>query len=196
MVHEFLVSLSWFACVTYSTIPSFWLLIHPRVDFWRARKQPYRTIVPLWIGLWLIPGGVTWPWRNRQVYSSPWAWLPALVFFVCGFYLYRRARYNFTPAQLGGLPEIQVHHKDQRLVTDGIRARIRHPVYLGHLCEMLAWSLGSGLLVNWALTVFAILTGAIMIRMEDRELEQRFGAEYVAYRDRVPALLPRWRNSW
>ena len=73
-------------------------------------------------------------------------------------------------------------------MTSGIRGRIRHPVYLGHLCEMLAWSLGSGLAVNFLLTMFAILTGTIMIRTEDAELEQRFGAEYVAYRRRVPAL--------
>ena len=60
---------------------------------------------------------------------------------------------------------------------------------------MLAWSIGSGLVVNFALTAFAVLTGAIMIRMEDRELEERFGAEYVAYRGHVPALIPRWRKS-
>jgi protein-S-isoprenylcysteine O-methyltransferase Ste14 len=39
--------------------------------------------------------------------------------------------------------------------------------------------------------VFAIITGAIMIRLEDAELEKRFGEEYSQYRKRVPALLPR-----
>jgi protein-S-isoprenylcysteine O-methyltransferase Ste14 len=82
-------------------------------------------------------------------------------------------------------------HHEQRLVTTGIRAHLRHPVYLGHLCEMLAWSLGTGLVVCLALTVLAIATGAVMIRMEDAELEQRFGAEYAAYRERVPVVLPK-----
>jgi protein-S-isoprenylcysteine O-methyltransferase Ste14 len=55
---------------------------------------------------------------------------------------------------------------------------------------MSAWSLGTGLLVCWLLTAFAIITGAVMIRMEDAELEKRFGAEFMAYRRAVPAILP------
>ena len=76
-------------------------------------------------------------------------------------------------------------------MTTGIRARVRHRVYLGHLCEMVAWSMGTGLVVCWLLTGFAIVTGAVMIQMEDKELEKRFGEEYQRYRDGVPALLPR-----
>jgi protein-S-isoprenylcysteine O-methyltransferase Ste14 len=60
---------------------------------------------------------------------------------------------------------------------------------------MLAWSLGTGLLVCWILTVFAIVTGAAMIRMEDKELEDRFGEEYRRYRSTVPAVLPFVRLS-
>jgi protein-S-isoprenylcysteine O-methyltransferase Ste14 len=56
---------------------------------------------------------------------------------------------------------------------------------------MLAWSLGTGLVVCWLLTALAVITGAVMIRMEDEELEKRFGEEYRAYRLRVPAVLPR-----
>jgi len=50
--------------------------------------------------------------------------------------------------------------------------------------------MGTGLLVCWVLTGFAIATGAVMIRMEDAELERRFGDEYRRYRERVPAVLP------
>jgi protein-S-isoprenylcysteine O-methyltransferase Ste14 len=54
---------------------------------------------------------------------------------------------------------------------------------------MLAWSAGTGLAVCWALTAFAIITGAVMIRMEDEELAKRFEGEYLAYRNKVPAIL-------
>jgi len=50
---------------------------------------------------------------------------------------------------------------------------------------------GTGLAVCYALALFAVVTGAIMIRLEDKELEQRFGAEYREYRRRVPAVVPR-----
>jgi protein-S-isoprenylcysteine O-methyltransferase Ste14 len=43
------------------------------------------------------------------------------------------------------------------------------------------------------LTAFAIATGAVMIRMEDAELEKRFGADFITYRRRVHAVLPRLR---
>jgi methanethiol S-methyltransferase len=76
-------------------------------------------------------------------------------------------------------------------VTAGIRSRVRHPVYLGHLCEMLAWSIGTGLVDCYGLTAFAVVTGAVMIRLEDGELERRFGDKYRRYKSTTPAILPR-----
>jgi protein-S-isoprenylcysteine O-methyltransferase Ste14 len=58
---------------------------------------------------------------------------------------------------------------------------------------MLGWSVGTGLAVCWLLTAWAIASGAVMISLEDAELEKRFGAEYVAYRQSVHAVLPRLR---
>ena len=59
------------------------------------------------------------------------------------------------------------------------------------MCELIGWSLGTGLAVIYVLTGFAIVTGAVMIRMEDHELERRFGEPYRQYRKRVPAVIPR-----
>lgn len=185
-------TLGWIACCVYSTIPLFWLAIHPRVEYWRSRRRsPYRVLMPLWMGMWIVTGAVTFPWRHVRAYSTALAWIPAVALFASGLYLYRQSRYGFTGAQLGGRPELEPHRFEQRLVTSGIRARVRHPVYLAHFCEMLAWSVGTGLLVLYALTAFALLTGTVMIRVEERELEQRFGDEYRSYRRRVPAFLPR-----
>jgi protein-S-isoprenylcysteine O-methyltransferase Ste14 len=188
--------IGWIACVVYSTIPLFWLMIHPRAHMWRHRdRSPFRVLVPAWILMWLAMAALTGPWRTQSLYSTRssiwWSWIPAALLFATGIFLYSRSGANFSWAQLGGLPEVLPAHHEQRLVTTGIRAHLRHPVYLGHLCEMLAWSLGTGLVVCLALTVLAIATGAVMIRMEDAELEQRFGAEYAAYRERVPVVLPK-----
>jgi protein-S-isoprenylcysteine O-methyltransferase Ste14 len=117
-------------------------------------------------------------------------WLPAAALLTIGFAIYKNSSKNFTSAQLGGLPEVQMGRRDQRLVTSGIRGRVRHPVYLGHLCEMLAWSIGTGLVACYALTALAIVTGALMIRMEDTELEKRFGEAYRDYRRSVPSIVP------
>jgi protein-S-isoprenylcysteine O-methyltransferase Ste14 len=67
-----------------------------------------------------------------------------------------------------------------------------HELLICHrICEMLAWSVGTGLAVCWMLTAFALVTGAVMIKMEDKELETRFGEDYRLYRSTVPAVLPR-----
>lgn len=188
----FLRTLGWLACVVYSTIPLFWLMVHPRAHRWRANEaSPFRVLVPAWIVMWVGMAALTGPWRNATFYSTPWTWIPSALLFATGIFLYFTAGAHFSWAKLGGLPEVRAGHRDDRLVVTGIRSRIRHPVYLGHLCEMLAWSVGTGLVVCWVLTGVALATGAVMIRMEDAELERRFGAEFVAYRQRVHAVVPK-----
>ena len=141
--------------------------------------------------MWVVLAASTEQWRGLPLYTTPWSWLPASLILTAGFWIYQRSGAGLSAAQLGGLPELIPGHPEQRLITSGIRTRVRHPVYLGHLCEMLAWSVGTGLAVCYALTLFAVITGALMVRLEDRELEQRFGAEYREYRRRVPAVVPR-----
>jgi protein-S-isoprenylcysteine O-methyltransferase Ste14 len=182
----------WIACLIYSTIPCFWLLIHPGVDYWRSRKRsPYVALLPLWMAMWIVLGLLTSRWRHAALYSTPWTWIPAILLFSTGLWIYSRSRRHFSPAQLGGLPEVLPNHREQQLVTSGIRSRVRHPIYLAHLCQMLAWSVGTGLVVCYALTAFAVVTGVVMIRTEDEELEQRFGEEYKRYKTAVPTILPR-----
>ncbi len=195
MLH-WLQIIGWLACVVYSTIPAFWLMIHPFAERWRARhlshqRSPYIVLLPAWMAMWVAVALVTRPWRDVSVYQANWTWGVAALLFVWGLYVYARSGKDFSATQLGGLPEVHGGNREQRLVTDGIRARVRHPVYLAHLCEMLAWSIGTGLAVCWGLTAFAVVTGAVMIRMEDAELEKRFGDPYRAYRSSVPAVLPR-----
>ncbi len=167
-------------------------MVHPHVEFWRARaSSPFRILLPAWIGMWIILGLATTPWRSVHFYRSPWAILPAIALFAIGIWIYRRSGVHFSLNQLSGMPEVRQNTKSQILVTSGVHGHVRHPIYLAHVCEMLAWSLGTGLAVCYALTSFAIATGAIMIRLEDKELERRFGQSYREYRMRVPAVLPR-----
>ena len=140
--------------------------------------------------MWIALGIVTAPWRYVLIYQTGWTWIPAAILFLIGLWLYKSSGKHFSGAQLSGTAELLPSHAEQRLVISGIRNRIRHPVYLGHLCEMLAWTIGTGLAVAYALSAFAAITGVIMIRLEDKELEERFGEEYRRYRSHVPALIP------
>lgn len=185
-------TVAWVIAIVYATVPSYWMLVHPHIAFWRARKVRLSMVGPLWIALWLIGAAITWPWRTVVIYRAPWTWIPAAALILPGLWIYTRARRDFTTDQVLGRSELQPESHEQRLNTSGIRARVRHPYYLGHLCELLGWTIGAGLMVLFALTAFAVITGALMIRAEERELEARFGSEYRDYKQRVPAILPRW----
>ena len=61
---------------------------------------------------------------------------------------------------------------------------------------MLGWCIGTGLIAAlWVGCIFTAITGVVMIRIEDRELEARFGEDYRAYRRKVPAVIPRFVRS-
>jgi protein-S-isoprenylcysteine O-methyltransferase Ste14 len=180
------------ACSVYGTIPLFWFVVHPFVGQWRERgRRSYAFILPIWGGFIAIAFAFMWPFHSLRFYANWFAWAPAAIFFFLGFSIYRAAFQRFDRAQVSGLAELEPDRHRQQLITSGIRSRVRHPIYLGHLCEIAGWCIGTGLVALYALAAFAVITGAIMIRMEDRELEARFGDAFREYRRRVPAVLPR-----
>jgi protein-S-isoprenylcysteine O-methyltransferase Ste14 len=187
-----LEDLALLGCAIYATIPAFWLTLHPFARHWQTRgRNAFKVILPLWMLYIAIAAIVLSPWRHRALYSTPFAFVPGLALVLSGLFLYRASASGFTHVQLSGLAEVEPGRHEQRLVTAGIRSRVRHPIYLGHLCELLGWTACFGTISLIALSVFAILTGAVMLRLEDRELGQRFGDDYRQYRRAVPAILPR-----
>ena len=188
-------TVGWLASCIYASIPFFWLAIHPRADSWRRRhreRRPvYKLLVPMWMAMWVALFVITYPIRRIILYDAPWLWIVAIFFFAAGVFFYVRGGHGFAPLQLSGHHELQPEQHQQSLVVHGVREHVRHPIYLGHLCELFAWSLGTGLATCWALTAFAIVTGIVMIRHEERELLTRFGDSYREYQQRVPAIVPK-----
>jgi protein-S-isoprenylcysteine O-methyltransferase Ste14 len=180
------------ACSVYCTIPLFWLAVHPFVERWRQRgRRAYAVILPCWALFIAAAFLLAWPYRSAHFFTTWSTWVPAIFLFWAGFSIYFAAFQGFHHTQVSGLAELEPRRHRQELVTTGIRLRVRHPIYLGHLCEILGWCVGTGLMPLYALAAFGLVTGAIMIRIEDRELEARFGEQYRAYRRDVPAVIPR-----
>ena len=176
----------------YCTIPMFWMMMHPFVERWRRRgRRTFLIVLPAWAVVIAVTFLIVWPFRFAHFYVSWFAWAPAGMFFLLGFSIYSAAFKSFHHTQVSGLAELEPSRHRQQLVTTGIRSRVRHPIYLGHLCEILGWCIGTGLIAVYLLAAFAAVTGAIMIHMEDRELEARFGEAYREYRGKVPAVVPR-----
>jgi protein-S-isoprenylcysteine O-methyltransferase Ste14 len=108
--------------------------------------------------------------------------------FAAGLWLLRRGH-----ADLGrnwsSSPRIR---EGQQLVTGGVYAHIRHPIYAAHWL----WMIGQALLLqNWLLGLAgpAAFAPIYLLRLprEERQLEETFGDDYRSYRQGTGAVLPR-----
>src|SRR5215471_4157975 len=190
-----LLLLPWFMGVLYSSIPLFWFVIHPFAGSWRKfQRSPYQVILPLRMIIILALAGIAWPWRAVELYHPVrgWGWMaaaPALGCFWLGLTVYRKTFSEFGGHKLSGEAELRPEEHTQTLVVTGLHARMRHPIYVGHLSMLAGWSLISGLVMNFVLlAVCALVTFPLMIWLEERELKKRFGDSFGEYKARVPLL--------
>ena len=187
---EKLLLVPWLMGILYSSIPLFWFAIHPAARRWQQMaRSPYRILLPLWMIMIAALGAITWPWRVDRIYETPWAWLPAIAFFALGCTTYFRIRSEFGVVNFIGEAELRPQEHQQTLVTTGLHANMRHPIYVAHLCMFAGWTLGSGLLVDFVLLgVSVFVTFPLMIWMEEGELEKRFGRSFQEYKRAVPLV--------
>ena len=84
----------------------------------------------------------------------------------------------------------------QRLVTYGIFAWMRNPLYVGNFLIWMGFIVISGVL--WFLPVAVVLFAVeytLIVRYEEGVLESIFGAEYLTYKHRTSRWLPRPPSS-
>jgi protein-S-isoprenylcysteine O-methyltransferase Ste14 len=99
--------------------------------------------------------------------------LAGIIFSVAGVVSFRRARTTINPAN----PQLT-----SSLVTSGIYAVTRNPMYVGLLLVLIAWAIY--LWSPWALLgpiAYFLYIGRFQIAPEERALTDLFGAEYAAY---------------
>lgn len=82
-------------------------------------------------------------------------------------------------------------YKADKLSTSGPFSICRHPIYSAWICFLVPG------LAFWANSLLSFTTPMVMyflfkwlIKKEDRYLEQRFGTEYLLYRQNTPEILP------
>ncbi|MGC2697188.1 MAG: isoprenylcysteine carboxylmethyltransferase family protein [Candidatus Angelobacter sp.] len=190
-----LLLIPWMVSVLYSSIPLFWFAIHPFAHSWRRmNRSPYLYLLPLWLVVISALAAITWPFHELQLYYPPHHWWTVVAGFagvLAGLSLttYWRIRSSFGIQNFIGASELHSQDETANLVTTGIHARMRHPIYVAHLLMLSAWSFASGLLVPcFLLALSAFITFPLMIWAEERELEQRFGVSYRDYKKKVPAF--------
>lgn len=178
--------------VAFPAAMSMWFVIHPLAGFWRRRGPAVTYGVVVTVAL--VIGTTVYRFREpilRLEFGFAWPLvLLAMVCFAGGIALEVRYRRQISIATLLGLPEVS-GDRPNVLLNRGIYARIRHPRYLGLLCEIS----GSAFLANYlAAYVVAVATIPVLyltVLLEERELLRRFGDEYREYMQQVPRFIPR-----
>ncbi|MBI4283730.1 MAG: isoprenylcysteine carboxylmethyltransferase family protein [Chloroflexi bacterium] len=90
----------------------------------------------------------------------------------------------------------QIHRANGALVTSGLYRRVRHPQYSGLLLIII------GTFIQWPTIITVVMSPVLLLvyyrlaRREEREMESRFGGQYVAYREQVPMFWPRLATTW
>lgn len=77
------------------------------------------------------------------------------------------------------------------LITEGPYNLVRNPIYTGMFGMLIATGLAASRWYTLIAAIIFFLSGTLIrIRREENLLRQSFGAEFEAYRSRVPALIP------
>ncbi|UCH59747.1 MAG: isoprenylcysteine carboxylmethyltransferase family protein [Anaerolineales bacterium] len=132
---------------------------------------------------------IVYPWFNFANYALPiWAgWIGTLIMGAAVALLWK----SHTDLGLNWTPTLQIL-PEHTLVTKGMYAYIRHPIYAATWLAALAQAL---LLANW----FAGLAGLVLFSLvylvrvpkEERMMLEQFGTAYQEYLERTGRLIPR-----
>lgn len=136
---------------------------------------------------WQPMGGVIWDIQNPVGAGVMHAG------FAFGWLLVLVTTFLINHFDLFGLRQVWLHlrgvpYRPLKFVTPGPYKLIRHPLYLGWFCAF--WFTPT---MTVAHLVFAIATTAyilIAIRLEERDLVDVHGKDYIEYRRRTPMIIP------
>jgi protein-S-isoprenylcysteine O-methyltransferase Ste14 len=184
--------LDWFAAVAFLLlfgVPVYWLVVHPFAGFWRRRSLHAAYWTAVLMG-WGAAAAVVVPLREYLFHSEGtplWAIVAGVLLLVADLLTMLWVARELGHARLVGRAELR---GEGELKTDGIYGRVRHPRYTAMMAAMLGVALMAGTILLWVFVAAWWMLALLAVAFEERELHQRFGEAYDAYRERVPAFLP------
>jgi len=142
---------------------------------------PYTLIflVPRLDGLWHLPS------LSFGIIN----FIPGAILMIVGaFYAYSSISSQLFEAHGTPIPVMSTH----KLLVSGVFSQCRNPMTFGTICMYLGISILVGSIASIA--VVLIFAGMLLLyirKIEEQELEMRFGQEYVDYKTNTPFLIPR-----
>ncbi|GAB4538092.1 MAG: hypothetical protein Fur0020_06890 [Thermodesulfovibrionia bacterium] len=172
-------------------IPLFWIPVHLMTAlFRRLGILTYLVVFTIWSPLAFLI------YKNSFLFLGYVVTVPLIIriggwiLFIGGLLIHLWTLKLLGLAALVGLPEISQGQKG-RFINTGAFSIVRHPTYLAHTMIFSGAFLVSGVIALGVLTIIDLLVVLLLIiPIEERELMNRFGDEYIEYKKRVPRFLP------
>ena len=173
----------------------YWFIVHPFVRFWRRLGS--RLAYAILIAISLILGVSAFLLRDQILTVEYGTSVPlivlALVCYAVAIAIQLRVKRHLKFKILAGVPELEPSGKGGTLLQEGIYSRVRHPRYMSFMFGMLAIAFFTNYLAMYVLIPLSAAALYLVVLLEEKELRNRFGEDYVRYSERVPRFLPRMR---
>lgn len=85
---------------------------------------------------------------------------------------------------VGALIQLKGVENIDHLVTTGLFARLRHPMYLGFIFWIIGWAIYHGAGASLVAGLVGIVNIIYWRHLEEKHLERTYGERYIAYRSR------------
>ena len=174
----------------------FWLVIHPFARWWRQLdvRVTYALLAVFMTGLGVLLFAVREPLLGRDLGTN---WLLTgigVILYLMSIAVSLLCRRQLSLKIFAGVPEVSRGTFPGHLLQEGIYGVIRHPRYVSVILGTIGLALVADYLGTYVVVVVSLIGLWPLIILEERELVNRLGAAYAAYRSRVPALMPRFRK--
>ena len=142
-----------------------------------------------WLGS-LFPGMNLYSHDMGHLWSSLLGWKgdPHFSLLHILSYLFIGGGFILLSSAWGKLYKAQKQH---RLATTGLYARIRHPQYAGFILIMFGFLLQWPTLVTLVMFPILLVMYARLALSEEKNMEKEFGRQYVEYRRKTSAFIPK-----
>ncbi len=175
----------------------YWLIVHPFVRFWR--RLGLRIAYSILIVITLVLAVAAYLLKDRILSVEYGTSLPLIVLGVICYGVAIAIQIQVTKHLkfriLAGVPELEPSGKGGTLLQQGIYSRIRHPRYVSFMFGMLAVAFLTNYLAMYVLVPLSAVVLYFVVLLEEKELRNRFGDDYVRYSSRVPRFVPQMRTA-
>lgn len=184
----------WLAGLGLGVIRGIYSYAKPRATATVRRTGALQTIIlAVSVVGFIVP--IVWAsttWLHELNYrASGLVQIAGLMVVAAALYLFKRTHVDIGRNWSSTLQIVE----GQELITSGVYARVRHPMYL----SLLLYALGQAMLIpNWfaglACVIGCSVLAGLRMRSEEAMLRDQFGRAYEDYAADTPALIPRFRR--